>query len=420
MTSTRQNRNRFLGINLRAETAALTLTIALVLTAFVSQSALAQTFQVIHDFTGGADGGNLYAGLTLDKAGNLYGTTYGGGDHSYGTVFRLRHSGSSWVFSSLDEFGGGGAIQPQAGVTIGPYGVVYGITQFGGSGGGAVFSLRPSPTACLAAPCPWTETTLYGFTEGGATGSSPVAKLVLDQAGNLYGTTVEGGSGCVMGCGVVFKLTPSGGGWTESVLYSFAGGADGAFPTAEVIFDNAGNLYSTTIGTFGDATVFQLTPTGGSWTKKTLYTFQGGSDGGGPHAGLIFDGSGNLYGATSGGGSGGGGTIFKLTPSNGKNWTFSVLYSFAGGGGPYSTLTMDAAGNLYGTTYGDGAYGYGSVFKLTPSNGGWTYNSLHDFTSYSDGGNPSSNVVFDAAGNLYGTAQSGGAYFWGTVWEITP
>jgi uncharacterized repeat protein (TIGR03803 family) len=222
-----------------------------------------------------------------------------------------------------------------------------------------------------------------------------------------------------MGCGVVFKLVRSGDSWTESVLWSFAGGSDGSFPRAEVTFDKKGNLYSTTSDTSGegDGTVFQLSPMGNGWSKNTLYRFQGGSDGATPEAGLIFDGSGNLYGATVRGGSGGGGTIFELTPS-----TFTVLYSFPGvnGGGTYKSLTMDAAGNLYGTTFVDGAYGYGAVFKLTYSNGEWKYSSLHDFTGGSDGANPYSNVVFDAKGNLYGTAEAGGENGWGVVWEITP
>jgi uncharacterized repeat protein (TIGR03803 family) len=201
---------------------------------------------------------------------------------------------------------------------------------------------------------------------------------LFDQAGNLYGTTAHGGAD---GYGTVYQLTPSGSGWTESVLFSFDG--NGAGPTAGLVFDNVGNLYGTTWGSAGGGygTVYQLTPSGSGWTESVLFSFggpprqvptagrvfdnlgicEGGNDGCFPYAGLIFDPSGNLYGATTyGPGSGGGGTAFELTPSGGS-WTFSVVYSFtgSGGGGPAGNLVMDGAGNLYGTTGGDGAYGYG-------------------------------------------------------------
>jgi uncharacterized repeat protein (TIGR03803 family) len=163
----------------------------------------------------------------------------------------------------------------------------------------------------------------------------------------------------------------------------------------------------------------------GGCTQNVLYSFQGGSDGGNLIGSLIFDNSGNLYGTTYWGGEGGG-TVFKLTPS-GASWTYSLIYNLTGGGGPAASLTMDAAGNLYGTTAADGAYGAGSVFKLTPSNGGWTETDLYDFTGGSDGANPWSNVTFDANGNLYGTTLGGGYTGGncfpggcGVVWEFTP
>src|SRR5271166_2917290 len=167
---------------------------------------------------------------------------------------------------------------------------------------------------------------------------------------------------------------------------------------------------------------------GGVCTENVLYRFQDGSDGAVPFGGVIFDNSGNLYGSTLVHGLGGGGTVFELSPANG-NWTFSLLYSFIGSGfGPAASLTMDAAGNLYGTTDKNGAFGAGTVFKLTPSGGSWKYTSLHDFTGGSDGGNPFSNVTFDANGNLYGRTSAGGdtsgdcqgLVGCGVVWEITP
>ncbi|MGA2372798.1 MAG: choice-of-anchor tandem repeat GloVer-containing protein [Candidatus Korobacteraceae bacterium] len=217
-------------------------------------------------------------------------------------------------------------------------------------------------------------------------------------------------------------MTHSGGGWTETVLYSAQPGEDGNNPLGGVVFDRSGNLY----GVFWEGglcdvgAVYQLSPLGSSWTEQTLYGFPcSGDDGLYPTGGLIIDQSGNLYGTTLESGSSGGGTVFELTPANG-GWTFNTQYSFLGNVGPEAKLIMDAAGNLYGTTYYDGAYGAGSVFKLTPSNGGWTYTSLHDFSAGSDGALPVSNVVFDANGDLYGTASYGGGYGHGVVWEITP
>ena len=175
-------------------------------------------------------------------------------------------------------------------------------------------------------------------------------------------------------------------------------------------------------GANGWGTVYQLKLSGSGWAENILYSFQQGNDGLAPTAGLIFDPSGNLYGATQTGGIGGGGTAFELTPLSGGTWNLSTLYGFLGPafGGPYRSVIMDNAGNLYGTTSGDGAHQWGSVFKLTRSSGGWTYSSLHDFTGGTDGGTPYGSLVFDANGNLYGTTYAGGANGEGVVFEITP
>jgi uncharacterized repeat protein (TIGR03803 family) len=408
----------------------LSLAIAIATLLAVS-AAHAQTFTVLHEFTGASDGGNPYAGVTLDARGNLYGTAssyYGQGN---GTVYKLTLTGSTWVldpiysFTTVDD-----GRHPLAGVVFGPDGLLYGTTLGGGaqngSGFGTVFKLRPAASACKTALCPWTEAALYSFL--GTDGSQPAfGDPIFDQAGNSYGTTEEGGE---EGVGVVYELTPSGGGWTESVLHSFGGSGDGAYPQNGLIFDGAGNLYGTTFaGGARCGIVFQLVPSDGNWTENVLYTFQNGADGCLAHTGLIFDRSGNLYGATGYGGAGGGGTVFELSPSGG-GWVYSLLYSFTGmltndGCGPVGTLVMDTAGNLYGTTLCDGAYNLGSVFKLTRSSGGWIYTSLHDFIGGSDGGDPYSNVVFDAEGNLYGTAGAGGTSSQctggcGTIWEIAP
>lgn len=226
-------------------------------------------------------------------------------------------------------------------------------------------------------------------------------------------------------CGVVYKLTPSNGSWTESVLYSFKGGSDGGNPYSGVILDQAGSFYGTTyldgLSNFG--TVFQLTCGAGRCTNTVLHSFTNGGDGGSPIGGLISDQSGNLYGVGSDGGTGGAGTVFELSPS-GDSWTFTVLYNFTSplGGqcGPRAGLFIDPVGNLYGTTYCDGAYGYGNVFELSPSNGGWTYKDLYDFRGGNDGKNPISNVSLHPNGKLYGTTSVGGTEGFGVVWELTP
>ena len=257
---------------------------------------------VIHSFTNGSDGGSPYAGLTMDKAGNLYGTASGGGSAGYGTVFRLSNKGSGWVFTPLYSFqGGNDGANPRARVIIGPDGALYGTTTAGGGSGcyqnlgcGTVFNLRPSPTACKTALCSWTETVLYRFT-GGIDGATPEAEIVFDHSSNLYGTTYAGGQ---IGGGTVFELTPAGSGWTENVLYSFSGFGDGLNPAAGVIFDPAGNFYGTTAsgGQGGNGTVYELTPSGSGWTEKAIYTFQDGADGSDPQASLVVDAAGNLYG----------------------------------------------------------------------------------------------------------------------------
>jgi len=436
MQSQAQFRDSISSAVFRAAALKLPLTIVLALVLILTQSASGQTYRVIYSFTGGQDGNDPSARLTMDRAGNLYGTTYEGGytggnctEHSLlgcGTVFKLTKRSASWVFSSLYNFhwGTDGAL-PAGGVTFGPNGSLYGTTSLGGvgpgGGDGTVFKLNPSPTVCKTALCPWIETMLYRFA-GGSDGAMPDGDLLVDQAGSMYGTThYGGGSGCEgSGCGTVYKLTPYNGGWTESLVYSFAGGAGGQSPSGGVISDSAGNLYgSANGGAYEQGVVYELVPSNGSWTEKVLYSFTGGSDGTGPGE-LIFDPYGNLYGTATQGGSGGGGTVFLLSPANG-GWAFSVLYSLTGSIlGPTAGLAMDAAGNLYGTTVDDGAYGYGNVFKLTRSGSGWAYTSLYDFTGGTDGGHAFGGVVLDANGNLFGTASAGGTHGDGVVWEITP
>jgi uncharacterized repeat protein (TIGR03803 family) len=432
MTRAKQTQTWSFGIH--RSTAAATLAIVFTLAVAMTTPAQAQTFTVLHRFTGGADG--AYPGeLTITRAGNLYGAGSVGGQgdcetggiFGCGVVFEMINSGSSWKSVPLYSFQGGDDGAYPSSVVFGPDGSLYGTTSQGGNcqeyksyGCGTVFKLTPPFAACKTSICPWTKTLLYNF-GGGNDGISPVGPLVFDQDGNLYGETYHGG---VYTAGLVYNLTPHNGGWTERILHTFTGGADGAFPSGGSILDQAGNLYG--VAGFGGAgangTVFELSPSGSGWTETVLYSFLGPpSDGTDPVGGLIFDPSGNLYGTTSGGGSddNDAGTVFMLTPTNGS-WTESLLYSFtgSGGGGPYASLNMDASGALYGTTFNDG--GAGSVFKLTPANGGWTETNLYEFRDSTDGGHPISNVVFDAKGNLYGTALDCGQGCLGVVWEITP
>jgi uncharacterized repeat protein (TIGR03803 family) len=388
----------------------------------------AQTFTVLHSFTGGGDGFSP-TGMAIDSAGHFYGATRYGGSHGWGVVYRLANKDSNWtllpIYSFLGDPDGG---EPN-GVVIGPDGKLYGTTWFGGEGSGTVFNLAPPATICVAILCPWTETQLHIFTEF-PDGAQPTnADLAFDQSGNIYGTTITGGDGGIFGgcqefgCGTVYELGRTGNGWDESVLYQFVNGADHN-PWSGVVRDSAGNLY----GTAGD--VYRLSQNGNNWIQTTIYNFPDPGDGTDAQAGLVMDASGNLYGSTTSGGSGNGGTAFELSPSQG-GWTFNVIYSFfqlatGAPGGPVNPLTIDAAGNLYGATLFDGAYGHGNVFKLTRQNGSWSYTSLHDFTAGSDGAAPISKILIDSQGNLYGSATYGGIQNancdggCGVIFKITP
>jgi uncharacterized repeat protein (TIGR03803 family) len=285
----------------------------------------------------------------------------------------------------------------------------------------------------------WEEKVLHAFDFNN--GAYPLTSLIFDASGNLYGTTPNGGGGACNygseGCGTVFELTPkAGGGWTEKVLHNFSNyGTDGYQPLTGLIFDGAGNLFGTTslggrrsaICPDGGGTVFELTPkAGGGWTEKVLYSLDDNAKGLYPNAGVVIDGAGNLYGTTTAGGAHASGTVFELTPKTGGGWTEKVLHSFGGGEDgyePLAALILDAAGNLYGTTNAGGAHGVGTVFELTPKAGGegWTEKVLHSFLAYDkDGVQPQAGLIFDAADNLYGTTTLGGAHGEGTVFEIKP
>jgi uncharacterized repeat protein (TIGR03803 family) len=358
-------------------------TILAILTLLAGNLAWGATEKVLYTFTDFANPG----GLVFDGAGNLYGTTNNGGPEGYGYVYELSPSS-------------------------------YG----------------------------WTRTILYTF-KGGTDGNQPseYEKLIFDKHGNLYGTTILGGQYAL---GNVFKLTPrKGGGWTESVIYSF-NGAPAAFPESGLIFDSAGNLYGTTYGSYSCragtcvGTAFELSPgSSGKWNIHILHQFGViKNDGIGPLSVLAFDAVGNLYGTTYVGGvpncgfaQNGCGTVFRLTPASGGGWRYHLIYRFKGdadGDRPYANVITDRAGNVFGTTSLGGkngagcvsnAPGCGTVFELSPnSNGTWTHIVIHTFAGYpKDGGDPQDGVIVDQAGHVFGTTSLAGAYEGGVVFELT-
>jgi uncharacterized repeat protein (TIGR03803 family) len=331
-----------------------------------------------------------------------------------------RANGTTQVIYSFA--GGNDGEYTDTDLVIDSAGNLYGTSVQGGNlGGGTVFRLSPSVTG-------WIHSVLYNFT-GGADGGEPYKGVTLDARGNLYGTTVTGGGGvCEGGCGVVFQLSPHGDTWRQTVIHTFAGGTDGSGPGSGVTFDRQGNLYGMTPtgGAFGLGTIYELLPNGKTWDEKILHDFTGGADGSSASAGrLIFDPAGNLYGVATAGGANGKGAAFKLTPVGDGTWTFQTLYSFKGqpdAGFPYGGLVFDRAGNLYGTTYYDGANNLGSVYELHPVAGGaWEEKVLYSFKGGKDGASSIGNLVLDAAGDLYGTTSEGGASCsCGTVFKLTP
>ncbi len=399
----------------------------------------AQTFSVLHAFDG-ADGNAPFAGLTADADGNLYGTTSIGGNNGClqhsgcGTIYKLSRSGSTWTFTTLHRFlGGRDGWGPMARVEFGADGSLYGTTEYGGYyanakalyGYGTVFRLRPPAPDCIS--CAWTYSVIYRF-RGHADGAQPTpGDLTFDQAGNVYGTTGQGGiknTACVWGnagCGVVYKLTASGNSWTESVVYQFTGGNDGDTPNAGVVFDQQGNLYGTTTsnGKYLYGSVFQLTPSPTGWTENTIHAFAGLADGAYP-GGLTEDNSGNLFGITTAGspGENTGGTVFELRPS-GNSWVFTVLTEFVFPASPTARPTIDN-GNLYGAAFTGGPAGAGGVFELEPGSSKWTLVNLYTFTGLNDGNSPVGSVFVDASGNVYGTTLFGGLYSDGVVFEVSP
>jgi uncharacterized repeat protein (TIGR03803 family) len=345
-----------------------------------------------------------------------------------GTVFELSPKNSSWVFKPLYQFQNNlDGFSPNSPVTVGAGNNLYGTTLDGGveGGGGTVFRLRPNCTDPKCNQITWSKTILYRF--GQCDGAGTNGGLVLDAAGNLYGTTVE-----MCGhTGHAYELSPGqsmNGVWNKATLHIFHGPpADGRWPEGPMTFDRAGNLYGTTLGGGNKdlGTVYRLTPAGSGWSSCVLYSFKGLSDGRKPITSVIFDRSGDMYGTTNGDWQPS--SVFELPPSGCGAGSVTPLFDFLPGQGEHlaSGLIMDAsATNLYGVAPLGGAHGFGSIYKLTVAGSGWAYSSVYDFTGGSDGANPQGPLVLDSYGNLYGSALAGGdpgcnaGKGCGTVWMI--
>ena len=425
--------------------------------------------KVLYSFQGGTSDGAVPAGgVVFDAAGNLYGATSDGGAScplpGCGIAFQLAppaKQGDPWTETVLHVFSGNGngdGATPAGGLSIDSAGNLYGTTGYGGTGNcvllgsktgcGVVYELVPPKSKGGQ----WTEKILYSF-QGGNDGDFPAGNLTFDKAGNLYGATQYGGGfgSCnapyFQNCGVVFRLSPpvkKGGKWKEKVLYSFKSGTDGANPNGGLVLDSKGAIYGTTFSggnqsckadaSVGCGTAFKLRPptnNSGAWAEKQLHVFTGGDDGGLPSSGVIFNPNGALYGAAEGGLKMGG-LVFRLVEANGGKWKETIVYGFSSDSYSYTpaVAAFDKSGNLYGTTNVGPSHSLaGSVFRLKPPSqkgGSWSLILLHGFTGVPDAALPNVSLVFDKSGNPYGAASEGGTgtgcsfHGCGAVFEVEP
>jgi uncharacterized repeat protein (TIGR03803 family) len=423
------------------------LSLVLLVTALQYPAWAASKYQVLYSFRGGNDGAYPVGTLIFDKSGNLYGTTYAGGGSANcpneyygggcGTAFQLTRGKKRWRESILHAFQNGtDGAQPNGGLAFDSAGTLYGSTQQGGEADsyncGTIFSLTSGSAG-------WTENVIYTFCSREEDGYFPGGGLIADQAGNLYGTTISGGS--TLG-GIAFELSQNSGQWTATTLWNFClinCFREGSNPVDTLVWDAEGNLYGTTpmggdwegyCGGFpgGCGVVFELRQTGGVWKEKVLHSFRG-PRGGQPSANIAFDKKGNIYGTTGAGGAFGYGTVFEMSPVSRGGWRYSVLYNFHTGDatGLYNTgVVVDEVGNLYGaSTFGGGgpcgSSGCGRVYRLTPSkHGRWKYSVLHQFTGNTDGGEPDGDLIFGPDGRLYGVASVAGRGYSGVVFAMAP
>jgi uncharacterized repeat protein (TIGR03803 family) len=392
--------------------------VATLLLATVAAHAVSE--RVVYNLAGGSGGGsNPYSKPIVTASGLIYGTAASGGVKNYGTIFELNpKAGGGWNARTIHFFKGGSeGTTPAGNIVFDAAGNLYGVTS--ANGGGTVYQLSPNGNGS------WTLHTIYSF-QGYPNANTPYAGLTIDASGNLYGTTNSGGAN---GVGAIYKLSPNGDGtWTESVLYSLGSySGDGTFTWAEPVFDAAGNIYGTTVtgGAFGQGTVYKLSPnSGGTWTESILYSFTGGADQGIPKDAVWLDSSGNIFGTASADGTNGAGTVFELSPNSDGSYTEKTLHIFGAVGDgyrPYSGLTPDAAGNLYGTTYVGGAHGAGSVYRMHPgTGGGWSENVVYSFTGSTDGNAPGIGVTLGNGGVFYGGTSYGGSADMGVIYAVKP
>jgi uncharacterized repeat protein (TIGR03803 family) len=393
----------------------------LAISVLLATAAAASTTHITYSFNGDDDGEYADTDLVLDSAGNIFGTTVQGGDFASGTVWELTAAGQHLVLYSFTGGLDGG--EPYKGVTLDAQGNLYGTAVTGGRGGceggcGVVYKLTHTASG-------WRQNVVYYFS-GGNDGSGPGSGVTIDSSGNVFGMTPTGGAN---GLGVVFQLSPSPTGLPRfKVIHTFTGGADGASASAGRLVIRSGKLYgvATTGGNFGSGVAFELTPTlSGEWSVKTLYSFRGQPDAGFPYGGVLFDARGNLYGTTYYDGANDLGAVYELIPTPSGEWGERVLYSFRGGtdgAGSIGNLVFDRLGNLYGTTSEGGAgCSCGVIFKLTPAGvAGWVETVAYRFQGAPDGGFVYNGMAGDGTGNFYGATVHGGLTNDGTVYKFTP
>jgi uncharacterized repeat protein (TIGR03803 family) len=406
----------------------LSVGLLLMMLVLLSSGALARE-KVLYQFPGGEQGNEPQSVLAFDSKGDAYGTTYYGGTYGWGTVFKLEQSNSGWTEQILYSFlGSSDGYNPAGNLLIDVAGNLYGTTLYGGTGtgcqqgsygcGGTVFELAQSNGT-------WKHVVPHSFCSrtGCSDGSSPNG-LTFDKTGNLYGTTAGGGQSCgSYGCGTVYELSPSHGSWTEKVLHAFNGNGDGYYPTPGITIGESGSLYGTTCcgGGYGYGIVYMLKRGKRRWQEVMIYAFDGSTNFRNPNGYLTVNSTGNIFGTTTGGSSGCNyqcGMVYGLSRSKGQ-WFVETVYTFDGthGASPNPGLILDSAGNFYGSTLVGGNNNFGEVFELKPGKT-WTIELLYSFTGQGADASPNS-LIFGPGGGLYGTTP--GSYdsqYYGEVFEV--
>jgi uncharacterized repeat protein (TIGR03803 family) len=389
------------------------ITLCLSVLVAINLAAQTETETILHSFAAnGTDGYSPAAGLVFDATGNLYGTTNLGGTVGGGTIYEL--AAGTWTETILKNLSTtSGPENPESSLIFDVSGNLYGTSYGGGNGtvDGTVYELEHGPNGTTQVKI------LSSFNGGLNVPAHPTSGVIFNQYGWLIGVSATGGH---YNEGSLYQLSPNGlGGWHLANLHNFGVGRDGVNPVGMLAMDSAGNFYGATArgGVANKGTIFEYNTV--TLRETAIWNFNGGN-GATPAAGVIFDALGNLYGTTASGGAAGKGNVFELSPAGGGVWTQTILVAFDGSNGQApGALTFDASGNLYGITTLGGANGAGTVFKLSPGSP-WTLTTLHSFGGSGDGATPGGSVILDSAGNVYGTTSAGGANGVGTVWEVAP